>query len=120
MRRAARTTIAALGIAAAGAVGLIAPGSAQAASAPATMQPMGCGASAAVVYNGTQIVASSSCSGATNYSAAWSTKLVAQGWSGAVYDTNGTAHYFCDFQTITLNVYTRELYLNATKPARCQ
>jgi hypothetical protein len=95
------------------------PGSASAATT-GDLRPLGCQATVATVYNGSAVVASASCSGSKTYSSAWSTKLVAGGWSGAVYDTSNTPHYFCDFQTISLNVYTRELYLNATKPDRCK
>ncbi|MFC4533785.1 hypothetical protein [Sphaerisporangium dianthi] len=80
----------------------------------------GCGGTAATVYNGSNVVFSASCTGDHYYTSSWSTRLVANGWSGAVYDTNNNPHYFCDWQTITLNVYTKEIYLNSSKPPRCQ
>jgi hypothetical protein len=111
-----KLVIAAVALAGAGTLA----GATPAFAAPSEITPLWCGATAATVYNGAQIVVSRSCSGESDYAKSWSTKLVANGWSGAVYDMNGGAHYFCDWQTITLNTYTHELYLNNTKPARCK
>ena len=90
-----------------------------ASAATTAVSPHGCGTTAATLYNGSNIIFSASCSGDYYYSTTWTTKLVANGWSGAVYDTNNSPHYFCDWQTVTINTYTKEIYLNATKPPRC-
>jgi hypothetical protein len=91
-----------------------------ASAATTAVSPHGCGTTAATLYYGSNIVYSKSCSGDYAISPAkLTTRLVAYGWSGAVYDTNNNAYYFCDWQTITVNAYVRELFLNATKPPRC-
>jgi hypothetical protein len=107
------------GLAAVAAAAVVCGTTTAASAAPSGITPLGCGSTAATVYNGAHIVASRSCSGETDYARAWTTKVVANGWSGAVYGTDGSVYYFCDWQTITVNNYTRELYLNATRPSRC-
>ncbi|MCO5997322.1 hypothetical protein [Actinoallomurus rhizosphaericola] len=90
--------------------------------ASASITPFGCGATYAKLYNGSQVVWQNHCSSTGNqYSVPnlWATKLVANGWSGAVYGTDNRIFYFCYFQTITVNDYVRQVFLNPTKPARC-
>lgn len=92
-----------------------------ASAAPSDVHPMGCGATAATVYGNSGPIYSASCDGDYYYTRQWTTKLVANGWSGAVYSNSGGGPwYFCDWQTITINAYTNEIFLNNTKPARCK
>jgi hypothetical protein len=92
--------------------------------ASASITPLGCQATTAILYDGTHVVWSSSCSttsDADNVNPhAWATKIVAGGWSGKVYGTGSQITPFCDGETKAINYTVRQVYLNATKPDRCK
>jgi hypothetical protein len=96
---------------------------AMAVPASASVTPRGCQATTAVLYNGSSVVWSGSCSSTNdnnNVANKWATKFVAGGWSGGVYGTDGQLTRFCDGETKAINYYVRQVYLNNTKPDRCK
>lgn len=96
---------------------------ATASPASASIKPLGCGTTAVTLYNGNTIIWSKSCSSTGDEWSVpnlWTTKLAAHGWSGAAYGTDGKVFWFCDNQTIPINDYIRQVFLNATKPSRCK
>src|SRR5690242_3460919 len=84
-----------------------------------TVSANGCQASsAAAVLHAESGTYYFTCSGA-HYISDYAYSFDAGGWSGAVYTNNWGAWYFCDGDHLQLSVGIYEVYLNATKPARC-
>ncbi|MEV4567947.1 hypothetical protein AB0K12_29615 [Nonomuraea sp. NPDC049419] len=114
--RASRTSLKRLAVAAA-----LATVTASAVATPATASSsvLGCQSTRAVLhtYGGSL---SFNCSGQHRIPSLISHSFSAGGWSGAVYSIEYGPRYFCDGDSFSLGdrkVY--EVYLNATKPARC-
>ncbi|MGI5267939.1 hypothetical protein ACQEUU_02170 [Nonomuraea sp. CA-218870] len=102
---------------AAAATALVAGGT-TAASAD-SLSALGCQTTSARLTSTSGNTYSWNCSGA-HYISVSAQKFQAGGWSGAVYLADGRVIWFCDFDTKYLNgARTTEVYLNATKPARC-
>lgn len=75
---------------------------------------------ARLYFNGSGSPASWNCAGSHLISVR-ATRFSAGGWSGAVYFTDRDPKFFCDFDSFSLNnAPVREVYLNVTKPSRCQ
>jgi hypothetical protein len=101
------------------AVAALATGAAVAPASASTASARGCqGASAAAVLHADSGTYNYTCSGA-HYISTYAYTFDAGGWSGAVYTNSWGPRYFCDGDRLTLSVLIYEVYLNATKPARC-